>query len=167
MTRKAVCKMCGRIMRLSTKAGPVPDLCDECKRHKKRAKAKEERKKMKAQAKEQTAICSLCGREYIIDSTHTDRCPDCRFSIRERAPKARIVRAKKMGRLTIVLKNAKEHGMSYGKYVALMKQPGEYAMQQKNMNIENLAWKEWKDHLYEIVEKNKQKQLERKGSETA
>ena len=48
-----------------------------------------------------------------------------------------------------------------------MKQPGGYALQKKSVNIENLAWKEWKDHLYEIVEKNKQKQLERKGSETA
>ena len=138
-------------MTISTKAGPLPDLCSECKRFKKREKKKEERKAR--QTEKRTAICSLCGREYVRDSGRSDRCPECRFSIRGiNAKKAEIVKEKKPGRMAETIQRAKGKGVSYGKYVALMNAIGYVAQETAAKNI---AWESWKKHIYEIVEQGK------------
>lgn len=141
-------------MTISTKAGPLPDLCSECKRFKKREKKKEERKAR--QTEKRTAICSLCGREYVRDSKRSDRCPECRFSLRSirrrNTKKADIVKEKKTGHMAETLKRAEEKGVSYGKYVALMDNVGYVAQEITETNI---AWESWKTHIYEIVEQGK------------
>lgn len=140
-----------------TKAGPLPDLCGDCKRDKKREKKKELRKHL--QEVNKTSICSLCGREYTNDSGHSRRCPDCRSIISgRRKGRVEIVQQRKETSLAEDAATAKRYGMSYGRYVALRAAGMEIKKENEAAPV-NMAWEDWKEHLYSIIntEKNAEK----------
>lgn len=147
-----------------TKAGPLPDLCDDCKRDKKREKKKAARKRQ--QEENRIAFCDLCGQEYMDESGHAKHCHDCRFIMSgRRRGQAEIVQPKKKTSLAKDAATAKAYGMSYGRYVAL-RAAGMDIKKEHDATPVNMAWEDWKAHLYSITnpkEDTGKKKTKRRG----
>ena len=83
---------------------------------------------MEEQTYERTVTCELCGREFKVRSKYSraKRCPGCMISIRygrhvaegEEMPTRK---RRHVSQLDELAREAKEYGLSYGKYVALLR----------------------------------------------
>lgn len=103
--------------------------------------------------------CELCGRDFVVNSkfSRAKRCPECVMSIRSGIKREgfrhkSIIGKRKVhvSKLDTLVKEAKEYGMSYGKYVSL-KMAG-YKVEPITYNVgTNPAWEAWRAELYEIV----------------
>ena len=98
--------------------------------------------------------CELCGQQFEIENKHvrSRRCPDCRMAIRGEIRRcATRTRRKKplVSKLDTLAREARECGLSYGKYVALKKA----GFKIKPMKQVVLARREegWIAELYAIV----------------
>lgn len=106
-----------------------------------------------------TVTCELCGRDFVVTSkfSRAKRCPECVISIRngekhEGFSHKSIIGKRKVNvsKLDTLAREAKEHGMSYGKYVSL-KRAG-YKVEPITYNVgTNPAWEAWRTELYAIV----------------
>ena len=107
-----------------------------------------------------TITCELCGRDFVVNSkfSRAKRCPECVISIRSgikregfRHNKSIIGKRKvHVSKLDTLVREAKEYGMSYGKYVSL-KRAG-YKVEPITYNVgTNPAWEAWCAKLYAIV----------------
>ena len=83
---------------------------------------------MEEQTYERIATCELCGREFKIKSKYSraKRCPVCMISIRygRHVAEGEEIPARKrrhVSQLDELAREAKEYGLSYGKYVALLR----------------------------------------------
>lgn len=106
-----------------------------------------------------TVTCELCGRDFVVNSkfSRAKRCPECVISIRngikhEGFRHKSIIGKRKVhvSKLDTLVKEAKEYGMSYGRYVSL-KRAG-YKVEPITYNVgTNPAWEAWCAELYAIV----------------
>lgn len=106
-----------------------------------------------------TVTCELCGRDFVVNSkfSRAKRCPECVISIRggikrEGFRHKSIIGKRKVhvSKLDTLVREAKEYGMSYGKYVSL-KRAG-YKVEPITYNVgTNPAWEAWCAKLYAIV----------------
>ena len=106
-----------------------------------------------------TVTCELCGRDFVVNSkfSRAKRCPECVISIRSGIKREgfrhkSIIGKRKayVSKLDTLIREAKEYGMSYGKYVSL-KRAG-YKVEPITYNVgTNPAWEAWRAELYAIV----------------
>lgn len=67
--------------------------------------------------------CPICGVRFIPNSVnHKYCCLACRC-VADRNKRDREEKQKKIDRIAFINRRAKEHGMSYGKYVAMIERP--------------------------------------------
>lgn len=108
---------------------------------------------MKEAAYERIAVCTLCGQQFKVKckTSRPRRCPECSAAIAGRRYKgADSVRKKrKVSNLDTLAREARECGLSYGKYVGLKKA----GFKIKPMKQAALARREegWIEELYAIV----------------
>ena len=106
-----------------------------------------------------TVTCELCGRDFVVNSkfSRAKRCPECVISIRSGIKREgfhhkSIIGKRKVhvSKLDTLIREAKEYGMSYGKYVSL-KRAG-YKVEPITYTVgTNPAWEAWQAELYAIV----------------
>ena len=112
-----------------------------------------------------TVTCELCGRDFVVNSkfSRAKRCPECVISIRSGIKREGFRHKSVIGRrkmhvsnLDTLAQEAKEYGMSYGKYVSL-KRAG-YKVEPVTWNDgTNPAWEAWRAELYAIVQRAKKR----------
>ena len=105
-----------------------------------------------------TVTCELCGRDFVVNSkfSRAKRCPECVISIRNGIKREGFRHKSIIGKrkvhvsnLDTLVREAKEYGMSYGKYVSL-KRAGYKVEPIYNVGT-NPAWEAWCAELYAIV----------------
>ena len=108
--------------------------------------------------------CKLCGCEFEVANrrSHPKRCPACTANINCIAShKAKQHEGRRWGgvfrpekkrvsNLDTLVREAKEYGLSYGRYVSLKAAGCEVKPQNRGKGI-NPAWQEWKERIYATV----------------
>ena len=127
-----ICVMCGN----KETGASNKKYCDDCRKIRDRQirnnwKSKN-KEKTKAYMKEYMAqyrsvrkkdagpsICKRCGSEFVKTSSRQKYCPKCGIDMRLNKTIVKKVN-KRISPLSVVERQARSHGMSYGNYVAMM-----------------------------------------------
>ena len=116
------CKICGKIF---TARNVTQVYCScECREIGNRENAKQYQAKLQAQKEPIIKQCACCGADFIYTIHNKRYCsPECAHKVQYEDRKAvnrEQKRKKKPKSVRDIAKEAKAHGMSYGKYVAQM-----------------------------------------------